>query len=83
MFVFVDILEVDAKQRIGEVPGDCRVGKVDMDNQDRQQTEQDIETQCAEASECIHRPDDAIFILYASKKRAPGTKSKNVLTWSK
>lgn len=35
MLVFVDILEVDPKQGIGKVPGNCRVGKVEVDDEYR------------------------------------------------
>lgn len=91
MLVFVNVLEVDAEKGIGEVAGDCRIRKVEVDRKDGKQAEQDIEAQCTEASVRIQRPDNAILVLYACEKRVlaekvhvgcfflPGQKNHNVV----
>lgn len=76
MLVFVNALEVDAEKGIGEVAGNCRIRKAGMDNKDGKPAEQDIEAQSAEASVCIQRPDNAVFILYTCKQRALGTEGR-------
>lgn len=84
MLVLVNVLEVDAEKGIGEVAGDCRIGKSEMDHKDGKPAEQDIEAQSAEASVCIQRPDNAVLVLYASEKTVLGTESRlPFLTWSK
>lgn len=64
MLGFVDIIEMEAEKGIGKISGDCGVRKVAVDDEDGQQAEQKVEAQRVEASECIQRPDNAIFILY-------------------
>lgn len=59
----VDVLEVDAEEGVGEIAGDGRVGEGDVDDDGGEEAEEDVPAYAAEASVCVQRPDDAVFVL--------------------
>jgi hypothetical protein len=63
VLVFVKVRDVDAEERVGYPGGRCRIGKVDVDEEHGDETEDWVPAPCTATSVGIQRPDDAILIF--------------------
>lgn len=63
MFRPIDLLKVDAEERIRNPPRTGRVGEVDMYDKGSKKREEDAKAKPIEAYKCIVWPDYAIAIL--------------------
>lgn len=62
MLGFVDLVEVDAEQRVRNETGTGRIGEERVDDEDGEDADQDVEADGVETVVGVARPDDAVAI---------------------